>query len=125
MCSISLVASIQLNRVYCDFEISLALLYNNHRFLRTSALCNRGPNIYILQEDYAAIRDNYFRTGEGFLLVFALNDRASFEECADLRDQIMRVHECGRPMILVGNKSDLAAEREISDADVYRGCPNN
>eukprot|EP00041_Stephanoeca_diplocostata_P039373 m.1618916 g.1618916 ORF g.1618916 m.1618916 type:complete len:202 (-) comp25378_c0_seq4:5267-5872(-) len=69
------------------------------------------------QEDYAAIRDNYFRTGEGFLLVFALNDRASFEECADLRDQIMRVHECGRPMILVGNKSDLDAERQISDAD--------
>lgn len=66
------------------------------------------------QEDYAAIRDNYLRSGEGFLCVFALDDRVSFTEVADFHDQILRVHENGKPMILVGNKSDLSDRRAVS-----------
>ena len=31
------------------------------------------------QEDYAAIRDNYFRSGEGFLCVFSITDGDSFQ----------------------------------------------
>ncbi len=31
------------------------------------------------QEDYAAIRDNYFRSGEGFLCVFSITDTDSFQ----------------------------------------------
>ena len=27
------------------------------------------------QEDYAAIRDNYFRSGEGFLCVFSITEK--------------------------------------------------
>ena len=37
------------------------------------------------QEDYAAIRDNYFRSGEGFLCVFSITDRASFDDTQDFR----------------------------------------
>ena len=31
------------------------------------------------QEDYAAIRDNYFRSGEGFLCVFSITEDESFQ----------------------------------------------
>jgi Ras-related protein Ral-A len=31
------------------------------------------------QEDYAAIRDNYFRSGEGFLCVFSITEEESFQ----------------------------------------------
>lgn len=31
------------------------------------------------QEDYAAIRDNYFRAGEGFLCVFSITENESFQ----------------------------------------------
>lgn len=31
------------------------------------------------QEEYSAMRDQYMRTGEGFLLVFAVNSAKSFE----------------------------------------------
>lgn len=81
------------------------------------------------------------RTGEGFLLVFAVNESKSFENVAHYREQIRRVKDCdevfplfyfeedkGRqpimifpkgffaayfiyfqvPMVLVGNKCDLA-----------------
>lgn len=37
------------------------------------------------QEDYAAIRDNYFRSGEGFLCVFSITELESFAATVDFR----------------------------------------
>jgi len=62
------------------------------------------------QEDYAAIRDNYLRSGEGFICVFSVTDAESFKATQELREQILRVkgdREGRIPLILVGNKADL------------------
>lgn len=62
------------------------------------------------QEEYSAMRDQYMRTGEGFLLVYAINNAKSFEDIAVYREQIRRVKDSDDvPMVLVGNKSDLHA----------------
>ncbi len=37
------------------------------------------------QEDYAAIRDNYFRSGECFLLVFSITDHETFNILDEFR----------------------------------------
>jgi len=37
------------------------------------------------QEDYAAIRDNYFRSGEGFLCVFSITEDDSFQATMEFR----------------------------------------
>lgn len=67
------------------------------------------------QEDYAAIRDNYFRSGEGFLCVFSITEHESFLATHDLREQILRVKgDDSVPFILVGNKSDLNHKRNVS-----------
>eukprot|EP00042_Codosiga_hollandica_P054603 m.741892 g.741892 ORF g.741892 m.741892 type:complete len:192 (-) comp58944_c0_seq2:159-734(-) len=68
------------------------------------------------QEDYSAVRDNYFRSGEGFLCVFALDNRDSFESTADLRETVLRVHEskANIPFILIGNKADLSTQRKVT-----------
>ncbi|XP_061897931.1 ras-related protein ralB-B-like [Entelurus aequoreus] len=67
------------------------------------------------QEDYAAIRDNYFRSGEGFLLVFSITEHESFAATSEFREQILRVkEEEAIPMLLVGNKSDLEDRRKVS-----------
>ncbi|XP_046713529.1 v-ral simian leukemia viral oncogene homolog Bb (ras related) isoform X1 [Silurus meridionalis] len=68
------------------------------------------------QEDYAAIRDNYFRSGEGFLLVFSITEQESFSATSEFREQILRVkaEEDKIPLLLVGNKSDLADKRHVS-----------
>uniref|UniRef100_A0A668AQ91 small monomeric GTPase n=1 Tax=Myripristis murdjan TaxID=586833 RepID=A0A668AQ91_9TELE len=67
------------------------------------------------QEDYAAIRDNYFRSGEGFLLVFSITEHESFTATSEFREQILRVkEEDGIPLLLVGNKSDLENRRQVS-----------
>jgi len=60
------------------------------------------------QEEYSAMRDQYMRTGEGFLLVFAVNNPRSFEDIARYREQIKRVKDADEvPLVLVGNKCDL------------------
>jgi len=60
------------------------------------------------QEEYSAMRDQYMRTGEGFLLVFAVNNVKSFEDIRTYREQIIRVKDNDEvPMVLVGNKCDL------------------
>ncbi|KAJ3615919.1 hypothetical protein Zmor_012198 [Zophobas morio] len=70
------------------------------------------------QEDYAAIRDNYYRSGDGFFCVFSLLEKMTFQETDNFRDQILRVHEDESvPFILVGNKCDLTEERVVSKAD--------
>jgi len=60
------------------------------------------------QEEYSAMRDQYMRTVEGFLLVFAVNSAKSFEDIGTYREQIKRVKDAEEvPMVLVGNKCDL------------------
>lgn len=69
------------------------------------------------QEDYAVVRDNYFRSGEGFLCVFSLVDRETFAATNEFRDLVLRVKVDDQiPLILVGNKLDLceADRREVS-----------
>lgn len=79
------------------------------------------------QEEYSAMRDQYMRTGEGFLLVFAVNSAKSFEDIGTYREQIKRVKDAEEvPMVLVGNKCDLsswavdmAQAREVSSSTCY------
>ena len=67
------------------------------------------------QEEYAAMREQYMRTGEGFLLVYSITSRQSFEEILTFQQQILRVKDRDYiPIIIVGNKSDLDQERQVS-----------
>jgi len=67
------------------------------------------------QEDYAAIRDNYFRSGEGFLCVFSITEHESFSASNEFREQILRVKgDENIPFVLVGNKADLGERRNVT-----------
>jgi Ras-related protein Ral-A len=64
------------------------------------------------QEEYAAIRDNYYRSGEGFLCVFSLLETESFDNSQEFRDQICRVlDDESVPFVLVGNKCDMPGRK--------------
>ncbi|KAK1798647.1 hypothetical protein P4O66_006661 [Electrophorus voltai] len=70
------------------------------------------------QEEFGAMREQYMRTGEGFLLVFSVTDRGSFEEIYKFQRQILRVKDRDEfPMILVGNKADLELQRQVSQEE--------
>eukprot|EP01113_Clastostelium_recurvatum_P049916 TRINITY_DN932_c0_g1_i2.p1 TRINITY_DN932_c0_g1~~TRINITY_DN932_c0_g1_i2.p1 ORF type:complete len:204 (-),score=46.67 TRINITY_DN932_c0_g1_i2:98-709(-) len=67
------------------------------------------------QEDFSAVRDQYMRTGDGFLCVYSVTYSVSFQEVTPLYDHILRVKDCEKvPFVLVGNKSDLADQREVT-----------
>ena len=67
------------------------------------------------QEEYSAMRDQYMKIGEGFLMIYSITSRSSFiNELNGLRSQILRVKETDSvPMVLVGNKCDLDEERQV------------
>ncbi|EFA83137.1 Ras GTPase [Heterostelium album PN500] len=81
------------------------------------------------QDDYSAMRDQYMRTGQGFLCVYDVTSRTSFEEINVVRDQIIRVKDNERvPIVLVGNKCDLENQREVTAGEGEElaksfGCP--
>jgi GTPase KRas protein len=60
--------------------------------------------------------ENVLRDGEGFLLVYSISDRSTFERIERFQDQIARVKGTidNVPIILVGNKCDKITEREVS-----------
>ncbi|KAK7397854.1 RAS2 protein [Neonectria punicea] len=84
------------------------------------------------QEEYTALRDQWIRDGEGFVLVYSISSRSSFSRIKRFHHQIQRVKEsCASspsypgspistassqpvPIMLVGNKSDRVTEREVS-----------
>ncbi|CAH6723546.1 ras-like protein 1 [[Candida] jaroonii] len=67
------------------------------------------------QEEYSAMREQYMRTGEGFLLVYSIDSRSSLDELASFYEQIQRVKESDNvPILIVGNKCDLENERQVS-----------
>ena len=87
------------------------------------------------QEEYTALRDQWIRDGEGFVLVYSITSRSSFSRIRRFHSQIQRVKESSSagsptgggylsspmsaigshaPVMLVGNKSDRVTEREVS-----------
>ncbi|KAJ8315109.1 hypothetical protein KUTeg_007259 [Tegillarca granosa] len=67
------------------------------------------------QEAFSAMREQYMRSGEGFLLIYSVTDRSSFNEIYKFHKQILRVKDRDEfPMILVANKADLDHQRMIS-----------
>ena len=58
------------------------------------------------------------RSGQGFLCVYSITSHTSFEEIRAFREQILRVKDADRvPMVVVGNKCDLQAERKVTEQE--------
>jgi len=74
------------------------------------------------------MREQYMRTGEGFLLVYSITSRNSFEEISTFHQQILRVKDKDSfPVIVVANKCDLEFERQVGmnegrDLAKHFGC---
>lgn len=45
------------------------------------------------QEEFSAMREQYMRTGDGFLIVYSVTDKASFEHVDRFHQLILRVKD--------------------------------
>lgn len=67
------------------------------------------------QEEFSAMREQYMRKGDAFLLVYSVTDKASFMNIRHFHTLILRVKDKDAyPMILVANKVDLVHLRQVS-----------
>ncbi|KAK0749111.1 hypothetical protein B0T18DRAFT_364327 [Schizothecium vesticola] len=100
---------------------------------RELVVANHTYNLEILgppaQEPYSAMRYAYMATSDGFLLIYSVADRNSFEEILMLQQQILRTKDKDWfPMIVVGNNSGSGRAREVSAEEGRAlanrmGCP--
>lgn len=81
------------------------------------------------QVEFTAMRDQYMRCGEGFLICYSVTDRHSFQEALEYRKLIQKVRATeDTPLVLVGNKFDLEMQRKVSTEEGKSlakqfGCP--
>ncbi|KAL7719970.1 small monomeric GTPase [Entamoeba marina] len=74
------------------------------------------------QEEYSSLRDQYMRSGDGFVIVYSITSTNSFLDVSGIRDQLYRVlekdeneHIC---MVLCGNKCDMESDRQVNAVEV-------
>mmetsp|Transcript_27395 Transcript_27395/g.38230 ORF Transcript_27395/g.38230 Transcript_27395/m.38230 type:complete len:147 (+) Transcript_27395:333-773(+) len=81
------------------------------------------------QDEFSSMQDQWMRDGKGFLLVYNITDKTSFDNVTALHDKILRTKDAEKvPVVLVGNKCDLVDERVVSEEEgralaANWGCP--
>ena len=70
------------------------------------------------QDEYSAMRDQYVKYGDAFLLMYAIDLRNSFNQISSYLELIQRYKEGEKvPIVLCGNKCDLENEREVPKSE--------
>lgn len=76
------------------------------------------------QEEFYALRDQYMRSGDGYIIVFSITSITSFLEVNAIKEQLNIVLDTDDntliPIILVGNKCDLEEYRQVQSSDAQR-----
>jgi GTPase KRas protein len=70
------------------------------------------------QEEYASLQDQWIREGDGYLIVYSITNKNSLQEAQVLHEKIVRIRDDENfPVVLAGNKCDLANERDVPESD--------
>ena len=81
------------------------------------------------QETYKSVTRSYFRGASGALLVFDISRRPTFAHVQDWLADLRAIAEADIVVVLVGNKSDLAAgeenKREVTVAEAEEWAAKN
>ena len=76
------------------------------------------------QEEYSALRDQYMRSGDGYVIVYSITSTGTFLEANGFREQLYRVLDKDLtedvPIVLCGNKCDLESERQIQKLEAEK-----
>lgn len=71
----------------------------------------------VAQETFSAMRELYMANGEGFALIYSITSALSFAEVEKIHKGIVKHKDTDKvPIVLVGNKKDLEAKREVPTA---------
>ena len=65
------------------------------------------------EDDFQKMIDEWIKVADGFLLVYAINDKESFEALKSKVNKIKKNKKDKAPVVVVGNKCDLESKREV------------
>jgi GTPase KRas protein len=70
------------------------------------------------QEEYTSLQDEWIRDGESVMLLYSTTSKSSFDRLGEIYNRIQRTKNDGKfPIVVVGNKSDLADQRQVSERE--------
>jgi Ras-related protein Rab-1A len=72
------------------------------------------------QERFRTITSAYYRGADGIILVYDICDRESFAHVDDWLNEVNRYVNESTCKILIGNKCDMAAERQVSTEEATK-----
>jgi small GTP-binding protein len=81
------------------------------------------------QEEYSCLRNQHMRGMDGFLLVYSITSRSSFEGMTSFYNQVLLANDDSpAPLVIAGNKADIEHKRQVSPAEGAAraqiwGCP--
>ncbi|XP_005108167.1 ras-related and estrogen-regulated growth inhibitor [Aplysia californica] len=110
----ALVVRFLTNRFIWEYDPTLERTYKHHTFL------DEEPTVMEILDtagqpspEDSIQQEGNIRWGDGFILVYAINDRHSFESAAALKHQLDHIKKTNVQCMLVGNKMDLLHERHV------------
>lgn len=117
-----------------DQPFNFLLFYSTEDSYQQQAIIDGEPALLDIldtagQVEFTAMRDQYMRCGEGFIICYSICDRHSFQEALEYRKLIARVRLTEDiPLVLVANKLDLQSQRKVSLEEgkalaMQFGCP--
>jgi GTPase KRas len=81
-------------------------------------------------EEFGALRETFIRAGQGFVFVYSVSSRSSFDEISPIIKKVLKMREGDHAsFILVGNKCDVGeGERQVTIEEGQAlarsfGCP--
>ncbi|KAH0787999.1 small GTP-binding protein [Histomonas meleagridis] len=89
-------------------------------YSKTIKLDNKSIMLKLLdtagQDDIRSARDNYIKKGDGFIIVYAIDDEQSFEKIEEFYESIIQLkpNPC---IVLCGNKADKTDDRKITQKE--------
>ena len=77
-------------------------------------MTNGSGQLFFFQNFYSFLSNSIFSEGQGFILVYSIASRSTFDRLEIFRQSMRRVKRGDPIFMLVGNKCDKTYEREVS-----------
>ena len=78
------------------------------------------------QDDYQTMLDTWINSAEGFILVYSIDNKESFESTKSRYERILKL-KVGQKIsiVIVGNKCDLDDKRQVSREEAEKFCKSH
>eukprot|EP01091_Cochliopodium_minus_P009740 TRINITY_DN2465_c0_g1_i3.p1 TRINITY_DN2465_c0_g1~~TRINITY_DN2465_c0_g1_i3.p1 ORF type:complete len:124 (+),score=19.19 TRINITY_DN2465_c0_g1_i3:362-733(+) len=69
-----------------------------------------------------SMKTSYLKDGNGYVIVYSITDKSSFEQVKEIYKNLKNIQKTFQerddfPCVVLGNKCDLAQEREVNEED--------